>query len=334
MPVLKPIDFSNTPNSPRWLLKDLLPAQELVVLDGSTGVGKTLTLAVLSEQISKMNGQGVVYLSSQDQQKSRNFFLRRQQAHNKNIKAIDFTPTVPDSDFALRELLNCIGETLNEHEPSVFILDGIEELLGYQTEMKAELSHSFWNALRRYAEDYCCTIIVTRNQGLHESRSYGPFTKLGSDHARFALAMHWHPHAPEERILTVIKHQFGPIGKQFHLQFDNQRAVLKAVEKDHYQRPAKSAPTYQATKPTRTPATISFTLEELAVVRAIEEMTQSGVPTKDIQQKLTHTGHAHTLLEAVFTKLKQCEKNEQASAQKNQALVKYLLKPTHTAAAA
>lgn len=332
MPVLKPIDFSNTPHSPRWLLKDLLPAHELVVLDGSTGVGKTLTLAVLSDQISKLNGQGVVYLSSQDQQKSRNVFLNRQQGHSKNIKAIDFIPSVPDSDFALRELLNCIGETLNEHEPSVFILDGIEELLGYQTEMKSELSHSFWNKLRRYAEDYCCTIIVTRNQGLHESRSYGPFTKLGSDHARFALAMHWHPHAPAERILTVIKHQFGPIGKQFHLQFENNQATLKAVEKDHYQRPAKSAPTYQTTKPART--SVTFSAVELEIVHAIEAMNQSGIPTKEVRQKLMNDGHAHTLLEAVFTKLKQCEKNEQATAQKDQALVQYLLKPTHTRAIA
>ncbi len=145
--------------------------------------------------------------------------------------------------------------------------------------------------------------------------------------------MHWHPHTPEERILTVIKHQFGPIGRQFHLQFDNNQATLKVVEKDHYQRPAKSAPTYQATKLTRTPVTISFTPEELAVVRTIEEMTQSGIAEKAIQQELSQAGHAHTLLEALFTKLKQCEKNEQASAQKNQALVQHLLKPAHKAAA-
>jgi ABC-type proline/glycine betaine transport system ATPase subunit len=95
MPVLKPIDFSNTPHSPRWLLKDLLPAHELVVLDGSTGVGKTLTLAVLSDQISKLNGQGVVYLSSQDQQKSRNVFLSRQQGQSKNIKCHRLYPFRP-----------------------------------------------------------------------------------------------------------------------------------------------------------------------------------------------------------------------------------------------
>lgn len=334
MSLVRPIDFSKTPNYPRWLLKDLLPAHELVVLDGSTGVGKTLALAVLSEQISKLPGQNILYLSSHDQEQSRNMFLSRQQAQGKNIRAIDFTPSLPDSDLVLRKLIRTIGESLNEYEPSVFILDGIEELLSYQTEMKTELSRFFWNSLRRYAADYCCTIIVTRTQGLNESRSYGTFTKLGSDHARFALAMHWHPHAPEERILTVIKHQFGPIGKQFHLQFENNQAVLKSVEKDHYQRPAKSAPTYQATKTARTPAALTFTPQELEVVHAIEEMTQSGVPSEDIHQKLTHTGYAHTLLEAVEAKLNLCRKNEQACAQKNQALVQHLLKPAHTAVAA
>lgn len=129
-----------TSRTPRWLLKDLLAAHELVVLDGSTGVGKTLALAVLFEQINKLNGQGVVYLSSLDQQQSRNFFLSRQQAHSKNIQAIDFTPSCPDSDLSKRELIRTIGESLNEFEPSIFILDGIKELLSYQTEMKTELS--------------------------------------------------------------------------------------------------------------------------------------------------------------------------------------------------
>jgi hypothetical protein len=251
-PLRPPVENNINP----WLLDGLLPRNQVVLLDGYASVGKTALLALLTERITDQNKKrSILYLSSDRQTESRDLFLHRQRANFGQLHAVSFDLTARplQSRQVYVDLITCIGEALVDKRPHCMIIDGMEEILADALVADAKMSRQFWNALHELARRCECTIIVTRNQGFHESRAYGHFTRIGSDLCSFALAMHYHPKSPAERVVTIIRHKLGPIGKQFHLKFTNDKAELLAKQSSENVRPAKSPAHDIPVKPTRQP---------------------------------------------------------------------------------
>lgn len=252
-PLRPPVENNINP----WLLEGLLPRNQVVLLDGYASVGKTALLALLSQRITEQNRKRtILYLSSQRQTQSRDLFLQRQRANFSQLHAVTFDQEARplQSRHIYVDLLNCITEALREKQPHCMIIDGLEDILADAPTADARISRQFWQLLHELANRFQCTIIVTRNQGFHESRAYGHFTRIGSDLCSFALAMHWHPKSPAERVVTIIRHKLGPIGKQFHLKFTGDQADLLEKQPTEHVRPAKSPAHDLPTKPSKQPA--------------------------------------------------------------------------------
>ncbi len=251
-PLRPPVDNNINP----WLLDGLLPRNQVVLLDGYASVGKTALLALLSQKITEQNRKrSILYLSSDRQTESRDLFLHRQRANYGQLHAVTFdrVPRPLQSRQIYHDLLNCITDAITEKQPHCMIIDGLEDMLAEAPAADAKLSRSFWQSLHDLARHRQCTIIVTRTQGFHESRAYGHFTRIGSDLCGFALAMHYHPKSPAERVVTIIRHKFGPIGKQFHLKFTNDKAELMGKQASENVRPAKSPAHDIPAKPAKQP---------------------------------------------------------------------------------
>lgn len=249
MAVFTPL-IPDAPAPVNWLIEGLLPQGQLVLLDGAAGVGKSIFAAHLAAALPNPAKRKILYISSDDQYDLRGDHLATQQADHEFIHEAEFnSPT-----FAGIENPPCIVKRfvafLREHvqaEPHLFVvIDDLEELLEPYGNITPEQWRTLWNDLRRLAEGCKCTLLIPHRQGLNETRQYGPFTKLGSEVARYILTMHWHPIHPNQRVVSVAKHQTGPMGAQWHLQFTpagtiqlNQAAMYEHV------RPAKSPQTWQ-----------------------------------------------------------------------------------------
>lgn len=251
-PIVPPIENNNI--SP-WLINGLLPRNQVVLLDGCAAVGKTALLALLSQRIIDDNKKRtILYLSSKRQTPGRDLFLHRQRVNFGQLQALHFDHEnkLLQSRSIYVDLIQCIGQAIQEKQPHCLMIDGLDELLDSAPDADAKLSRQFWAALHRFAEGFQCTIIVTRNQGFHETRAYGHFTRAGSDLCHFALAMHWHPQSTSQRIVTICRHHTGPIGRQFHMKFTNDRgAELTDMQTSQHLRPAKTPPHDLPIKPAR-----------------------------------------------------------------------------------
>ncbi len=244
---------SNNVNT--WLLDGLLPRNDVVLLDGNASVGKTALLALLSQRITDQNKKrSVLYLSSTRQTKSRDLFLQKQRANLGQLHTVsfDYEAQPLQSRVVYQMLLECIEEGLIQQKPHCLMIDGLDELLGDGPAADLKLSRQFWKELHSFAERYQCTILITRSQGFHEPRAYGHFNRIGSDMCNFALTMHYHPKAVAQRVVTIMRHRFGPIGKQFHLQFTSEKTELHEKTQPEHVRPAKTPPHDVPVKATKT----------------------------------------------------------------------------------
>lgn len=246
-----PMKCPEANQSTTWHLPALLPQGELVLLDGAAGIGKSIFAAQLAALLTRQSDkQKVIYISSPEQQQTRERFLHMQQARFEQLQAVDYLPlTVSMLDTMLplhQHFISFVSDLLQAERPVCLIIDSLDELLSQGAEADARQCREFWINLRELASKHQCTIIVPRQQGLHETRQYGAMTKAGSELARFVLAMHWHPLSPAKRVVCVARHQTGAMGQQFHLQFDadGNMAIHEMKESQHV-RPAKSPQTWQ-----------------------------------------------------------------------------------------
>jgi hypothetical protein len=251
---LRPVNLNNNINP--WLLEGVLPRNQVILLDGFAGVGKTALLALLSQKITEQNKKRtILYLSSPKQAASRDVFLQRQKAHFAQLQAVDFQyeekPLQSRQIYA--DMLLFIVESLKNNQPHCMIIDGLDDYFADAIPADAKLSRDFWVNLNKAAERFQCTLIITRQQGFHEPRTYGHFTRAGSDHCNFALSMHYHPKAANERVVTIMRHRMGPIGKQFHLKFMGDQAELVEKQKADHVRPVKSPAHDLPVKPVKQP---------------------------------------------------------------------------------
>lgn len=259
-------------NGSAWLLEGLLPRNQVVLLDGYAAVGKTALLALLSQRITEQNKKRtVLYLSSKRQVQSRDLFLQKQRANFGQLHAMtfDYEAQPLQSRMVYQMLLECIEEGLIQQKPHCLMIDGLDELLSEAPSADAKLSRLFWSTLHQLAERFQCTILITRSQGFHECRAYGHFTRIGSDLCPFALAMHYHPKAVAQRVVTIIRHKLGPIGKQFHMNFTSDRAELHEKAASENVRPAKTPPHDVPMKPAKNQAKPVSEAEEPIEPKAI-----------------------------------------------------------------
>lgn len=282
--------YPEEPLTQGWLIDGLMPQGQLVLLDGAPGVGKSMLAAHLAASLPNPSKRKILYITSDDQYDLRGLHLTAQQADHELIHEAEFTP--PSS--AGLENLPCIIKRfiafLREHiqaEPHLLvIIDDLEELLQPHDCITSEQYRTLWNELRRLAEGCKCTLLIPRRQGLNETRQYGPYTRLGSEAARYILTMHWHPVHPNQRILSVAKNQTGPMGAQWHLHFATEGVIQlrKAAVHEHV-RPAKSPQTWQ-------PDT-HHTQEMEAILDVVEQKMQGRpVPKQELLQHVTANGYS------------------------------------------
>lgn len=293
MPELLKLSEADPVHETRWLIDPMVPAGELVLLDGTAGVGKTMALCSMAGMLGTLKHQKVIFVSSPEQKLARSSFLKRQKVDYTRLGAVEYTPPLQPLDAKQplhTSFLTFVTETIAEHQATCIMVDGLDEMLSYGDEADTKLSREFWQALRKLANDTDCTILVSRSSGLHESRNYGAFTKAGTDLCRYILTMHWHPEALTKRILNVAKFQFGPIGRQTIIQFEEQEAQFTCTSADDFVKPAKSPQcrTLAHTLGKNAP----ITQEEARMIGKMEEMKTQGRSDLQIYQFFDKNGYA------------------------------------------
>lgn len=232
-----------------WLYPDLLPVGELVLLDGAPGVGKSLICSALATCFSiRLNEtKPVLYISSPQQRELLIEFLALQEPVYNLIKGVHFDPAAHNAEASLvQPILDCVDASLKEHQPLMFVIDSLEELLQLGCEPQPRELALLWQSLRTLAQKHRCTLLIPRKNGLHESRAYGPFTRLGSEAARFALTMHWHPIDPSIRVITTARNQRGTVGEQTHVHIRSNGIVyLTYTDAHEHIQPSRSPATWQ-----------------------------------------------------------------------------------------
>jgi hypothetical protein len=240
---------------PRWFIEHHLPENELVLLDGQSGVGKSLYLACLTSMLTK--GQHllnepvkVLYLTTPDQGELFQQHHQPQQADESQVVELSFYDIAPNARL-ITDYLGAILRMLKEEKPRVLILDSVEEELANvknEDDKPPTIQEwsEFWYKLQGMAKFHRCTIIVPRQHGLHQSRSYGGFTKTGTTIARCILTMHYHPVNPRKRVITAAKNQRGLAGGQLHMLIEEDGvATLQQLHAHEHVKPSSRAATWQ-----------------------------------------------------------------------------------------
>ncbi len=247
--------FSLAPTQPvkhqRWLITNLVPRGELVLLDGNSGVGKSLTCAMLASYFThdreKMDDKPVLVLTSSQQREGLIEFLAHQKPNYDHLRGLEYHPDAVDSASSIApHLLQFIEAAIKEHKPTILFIDSLEELLELGGETDTRQWIDFWTGLRTLAHSHDCTLIIPRQNGLHENRQYGPFTRIGSDTTRFGLTMHYHPTDPGKRVVTIAKNLRGPVGDQTHLSIlIDGRVAFNCTDPFEHVKPSRSPATWQ-----------------------------------------------------------------------------------------
>ncbi|MFT3880566.1 MAG: AAA family ATPase [Gemmatales bacterium] len=290
----------------KWLLRDLLPVAELVLLDGASGVGKSIlatSLAAIFSHTAELPQPGsILYLSSPQQQALTTEFLKQQLPNYDTMRGLHYQPesvTEGEPVSNAPNLLAFIEASIKEHKPLLLVIDSLEELLELGAEPDNKMLFDFWNGLRNLAHELFCTILIPRRNGLHENRQYGPFTRYGSDVARFGLTLHWHPINPAQRIMTIAKNQRGPVGQQFKINIDT----------DGHVAPFPAQP-FEHARPSRSPATWvpnqdHIVEEDRRIIQAAEDMLQGGtLPKYELHNFLTRNGYTKSAVHRAMNRAK------------------------------
>lgn len=302
--------FSLAPAAPvpqqEWLLPDLIPRAELVLLDGNSGVGKTLITAVLAACASQLQqahlDRLVLILSSPEQSSLLTEFLVPQGPDYDHLRGIQFHPVLGDSESMpslAPQLLRFIEATLKEHHPAILFMDSLEEVLQLGGETDTRQLFDLWTSLRTLAHTHDCSLIISRKNGLHENRQYGPFTRIGSDIARVGLTMHWHPIDPTMRIITVAKNQRGPVGEQTHFRIEPDGTVFFiSTEPYEHVRPSRSPATWQ-------PDPVHILDEDKVIIELVEKLLRGRPASKiELQNMVTRAGISVTAFQRAMSKAK------------------------------
>lgn len=273
-----PLTRSTVPTiatSQGWLIPELLPPGELVVLDGPSGVGKSLLASAFAAQVThalaptpyrgegwgegalsdppgcpvdpkKENSETVLWITNA--QELNDFGSQYLARHNCDEKHLVILPVEHFSPDLHRDVDPCgvvddeLSEIINQHNPRLIIIDGLEKLFPFLAAQPFDALDYLFFTLRCYATSHPCTILLLRTQGQHQAKSAGKLGRAGLDNARFAMTLAWHPHNTCQRILTVVKNHLGPTGTQFHLDINTNGIInWHALNDEEHTRPGYAA---------------------------------------------------------------------------------------------
>jgi KaiC/GvpD/RAD55 family RecA-like ATPase len=234
-----------------WIIKGHLPAAELVLLDGLTGVGKSSTAAHYASYVSKQymddNPAAVLYVSSGIQTFARNKHLGLNDANRSTIRMVDLEPLyqLPASGEFIVGFAELLESHIKEHTPLLIVIDSIEEIMKRIKKLDESDARYLFTSLRWLARKYACTILIPRTSGMHE-RHYSTLGRAGTAICEFILTLHWHPTVAERRILILAKNNCGPMGTQWqHRYLPNGRFMCFDMEPHQHVQPARSPATWK-----------------------------------------------------------------------------------------
>ncbi|MFO0813159.1 MAG: AAA family ATPase [Gemmatales bacterium] len=306
MPVtMRPLTPAVPPAHP-WIVENLLPAAEVVFLDGVSGVGKSIFCAHLASSFSGVEGRDslhrILYISSKRQAEERDDHLRKQRG---NLGIMVEAPFITEkSSFGMPEpmvplrLLDHIRDQLNAQLVLFVIIDDLEELLAPAGPIELAMYENFWSELQEMARSFHTTFIIPRRRGLHEHRNYGLYTRTGNDAARLILAMQYHPHDPNQRVVTVAKNLRGPAAIQWLLQFDAGGRLF-----------ARKAEAHQVVNPSNTLRTwtpdISEARDDISFMTMLVEKTNGQPATKEtLLEHAREAGYSENRFRHAMSRLK------------------------------
>jgi archaellum biogenesis ATPase FlaH len=227
----------------QWYYPNLLPIGELVLLDADAGVGKTYITSALASLLSygpmAQTSGSILCANTEEQDEMLAEQLVWQNPRFDSIRRLCLDD-LPKEGNPLDTLVPFLEEHIKACSTKLLLLDGLESFLNERFESDTKQKQPnitqyqiFWRKLRDLALAHKCTIIVTRRDGLHQSRSYGPYTKAGTTTARIIFTLKWHPINPDCRILTLAKCTRGKVGTQFHFSFGDDGMAHFGVAEPH-----------------------------------------------------------------------------------------------------
>lgn len=239
----------------QWFYPQLLPKASVILLDGATGVGKTMLCAHLttlfSSYFTEEKRANTVFLSAFTQTIARNRHLGQLNCDMRFVGQGNIFDMFDFAKTAGEDFQKCfeawLDALITEEKPLVLVIDDIEEMID---DMNVNIAKSdlvqWWRILSDMAIKHRITIIVTRRNGMNLARHYGAFNRAGTEYCDFILTMHWHPYDPSKRVLSVAKNRHGPLGTQWHFIINETGAELKLMERHEHVRPSKCPQTWVA----------------------------------------------------------------------------------------
>jgi hypothetical protein len=309
-PFGKPRLVPDLPPEPvRWLIEGLLPHGDLALLDGPSGVGKSLLAAAFAAEVTRTpfaqpkDAPRVIWFGdvtsfNQDaypalhRHRFEEGFLIHAPIHRLDVER-------QASVQLMWEFIAHVEAICKQFTPRLLVLDGVEDLLSFLADLKPVEVRRFYRNLRVVADNHGACILILRNSGLHQPSR---LSRLGSELTPCNLVLAWHPHDPTRRVLTVAKNKRGPVGDQYHILLDEHGlATREKLTPDNHVRPGHGpAPTtWTKKKPGPT------SLAPQAAARLAELLTTPHA-AKDVREQLLAEGFCkYTIRTAVqLTKLK------------------------------
>jgi KaiC/GvpD/RAD55 family RecA-like ATPase len=239
-----------TPAETTWLVPNLLPAGEIVLLEGPAGVGKTLLAAAWTSRISK-EGQGglagLVLTASTRAADLAASHLARHQADFDRLRNIHWSATSRDEngkrEAVVNDMLTHFEAHLEEHKPKLLVIDALEEVLVELASEPAHWQRHFWDRLQKSARRHACTILILSRPCTRRDRA-GRVGRLAADYARCCFSLAWHPTDAAQRVLTRTRDPLAAAGAQWHVGIDGDghAECFTAPDNDHVPPGQGSAP--------------------------------------------------------------------------------------------
>jgi KaiC/GvpD/RAD55 family RecA-like ATPase len=238
------------PTQTNWHIPGLLPAGELLTLDGPPRVGKTLLATHWTAELSKVEGQRILYLHDIGQTEAALTFLASAGYNRERVvlRQLEVPDAEPDTRPAciFPHLLTQLRQKVDEYKPTIVIVDGFDDLLDAGPDVNPHEARRLWRELYDFVMERDITVLLTRVKGLHETRPTGNLTKAALRVVHHGLTMGWYPCHEEQRVIAVAHNQFGKTSAQFHMSISDHGAVeVKARHHSQRVKPAKSPSPWQ-----------------------------------------------------------------------------------------